>query len=561
MLSVALSWLYILPVSYILGFAILHLSCGKQRWKTTDHLWAGFSVLTVFAEYWSLFGKVGTAVNIVLLIATVIIAYLFRKELTEELRMLFCSSSWGKKAAVLLLFFLFAFCTSTGYMHYDSDLYHAQSIRWIEEYGVVPGLANLHSRLGYNSAAFPLTALFSFRALAGSSLHVTSGLIAFYLALQCLPLFRKDILKSPKFSDLARIVSVYYLTTALRDIVSPASDFFIVIPAFALAVMWLDLIEEKCEDPRPFAVLSVFALLIVSFKLSAVMLVLLALKPGALFVREKKYKELFVCLGTGFFMTLPYLIRNVILSGYLVYPVLSTRIPGLDFAIPEAEAAYDSKEIRVFARGHSDVARFDESLADWFPAWFRALSVTDRFFFMISLVSIAVLAVFGLYCIGKKKKTRYDALFLTAVYGFGFCFWFFNSPLVRYGRVFLYLFPVLTAGVLTGPVYDRLKDGFRKPLIILWGVFLVLLGGYKTAGLIRIHAEMLPRYREYLVHQQDYGDYSEVLSTYRVGDVTVYYPLEGDRTGYAYFPSSTLVRENLVLRGASLKEGFRNEQR
>ena len=44
-------------------------------------------------------------------------------------------------------------------MHVDTGLYHAQAIRWIEEYGVVCGLGNLHSRFAYNSAAFALCAL------------------------------------------------------------------------------------------------------------------------------------------------------------------------------------------------------------------------------------------------------------------------------------------------------------------------------------------------------------------------------------------------------------------
>lgn len=38
--------------------------------------------------------------------------------------------------------------------HHNTDLYHVQSIRWIEEYGIAPGLGNLHYHLAYNSAFF-----------------------------------------------------------------------------------------------------------------------------------------------------------------------------------------------------------------------------------------------------------------------------------------------------------------------------------------------------------------------------------------------------------------------
>lgn len=42
----------------------------------------------------------------------------------------------------------------------DTGLYHAHCVKWLVEYGLVPGLANLHYRLGYNSAWFAFAALF-----------------------------------------------------------------------------------------------------------------------------------------------------------------------------------------------------------------------------------------------------------------------------------------------------------------------------------------------------------------------------------------------------------------
>lgn len=91
-------------------------------------------------------------------------------------------SLWCKKnKAVWLLYagltLLFAYGSSRGYMHYDTGLYHAQAIRWIEEYGVVPGLANLHSRFGYNSASFALSAFFSETWLIGRPMHCVAGFL------------------------------------------------------------------------------------------------------------------------------------------------------------------------------------------------------------------------------------------------------------------------------------------------------------------------------------------------------------------------------------------------
>ena len=87
------------------------------------------------------------------------------------------------------LVLLMAYGTSRGYMHVDTGLYHAQAIRWIEEYGVVPGLGNLHSRFAYNSAAFPLCAVYSMRWLGGSlfpeGMHAVQGFLALLVGIHC----------------------------------------------------------------------------------------------------------------------------------------------------------------------------------------------------------------------------------------------------------------------------------------------------------------------------------------------------------------------------------------
>ena len=70
--------------------------------------------------------------------------------------------------ALLALVFLKWACDSIE--HYDTYLYHAQAIRWIEEYGVVPGLGNLHHRFAYNNSVFSLQALFSLSFLLGGKI-------------------------------------------------------------------------------------------------------------------------------------------------------------------------------------------------------------------------------------------------------------------------------------------------------------------------------------------------------------------------------------------------------
>jgi len=49
---------------------------------------------------------------------------------------------------------LLALRSCGSFEHYDTGLYGAPAVRWIQTFPAVPGLANLHGRFGFNSSAF-----------------------------------------------------------------------------------------------------------------------------------------------------------------------------------------------------------------------------------------------------------------------------------------------------------------------------------------------------------------------------------------------------------------------
>jgi hypothetical protein len=76
----------------------------------------------------------------------------------------------------------------------DTENYHAQVLRWTEAARLVPGLALVHGRLGFNSLWFPLEALFSFAFLSNGPMPLVNtatfllgGLYLFRHALSAAP--------------------------------------------------------------------------------------------------------------------------------------------------------------------------------------------------------------------------------------------------------------------------------------------------------------------------------------------------------------------------------------
>lgn len=552
MVSVLLIWLYMLFTCYVTGFACIRLISGKERdshRKETDYLYAGIGFMTFYSQFFSIFWKVGLLANVILLLLCLFCIAVFRTEMAERLHTVRLTLTPARAVGILLLLLLFGYGTSTGLIHYDTGLYHAQSIRWIEEYGIVPGLGNLHSRLAYNSAAFCLSALFSMSFLGGQSYHVCVGFLGLLLALVCgeaLTVKREG--RKPFLSDFARLIGIYYLLNTFDEMVSPASDYFMVLLVLYIVIRWLDLIERKEKSYLPFAMLCVLSVVVLTIKLSGALLLLLTLKPAAMMIKERRKRETALFLGLGTLAAVPFFVRNVILSGWLVYPFTAIDLFSFDFKIPRGMADYDAREIQVWGRGYSDVERYGEPLRQWLPGWIKELDGTNKVFLAMALGGLLILISLTAYGIFKKKKEIADYLFVEGVMSVCLVFWLLSAPLIRYGCVFLWMTPALVWGHLYLLVSSHL-DRFRIYYIVLVVIAvykLAAFGGEIGAGLTA----------EYLVKQKDYENFETV--DYELHGYTFYYPAQGDRTGYTDFPAAPRKMEEDLFRGETIKKGFKN---
>lgn len=571
MVSVILIWIYILITTFVIGYGVLrlitrHFPYQVKNWDA--YVLCGIVCVTVYAQFFSLLGGVGLLANGVL--CAVCAGILWREQ--KSLRALF-ASYWTERSAglgkrmyggALLtvgIFLLFAYGTSRGMIHYDTELYHAQSIRWIEEYGVVKGLGNLHCRLAYNSASFALSALYSMAFLGGSSFHCCAGFLAFLLAVICLKTGRSLRLGRLKTSDFARVMCVYYLVNIFDEMVSPASDYFMVLIAFYIVIRWLDLLESGEQTVLPYGLLCVLGVFLLTVKLSAALILLLTIYPAYRLLRGKKWRETCVYLGLGIVTALPYLIRNVVISGWLVYPFTQIDLFSVIWKIPKGVADYDAREIQVWGRGYTDVTRFEMPVREWLPGWFQGLAGSDRLFVIAAVISVFLLLLYAAGMVFRWWHRRWELLLVQGTVAASFLFWLCTSPLIRYGCVWVYL----TFAVVLGGIYETVtsyEDGRKEETGkggLQWRCMVnraaltltILLLLYKGLALgreiVRTHENA------YWLVQKDYENY-ETLA-YEIEGVTFYYPARGDQVGYDSFPSSPAKAEISFL-GEGLADGF-----
>lgn len=550
MLINLLCWLWVAVSAFVWGIAglgILRKINGYMRKELDVIMLFGICLLTVYAQFFSLFYKVGAVANLVLIFLNILLVCIFHKDVIKIF------SEWkGNKnvkfvaLVTILLAIVYLNYASDSIEHYDTYLYHAQSIRWIEEYGVVPGLGNLHNRFAYNSSIFSLQALFSLRCFLGYSLHSINGFLG--LIFMVYALCSLKILHTHKFhvSDFFRVGVLFYIVSQRDYISSPGSDCFVLCMISYILIKWIELLEEKVTDVSPYIPLCLMSVFAVSIKLTAAMLVILAILPAVRLVRAKRWKEIAAYIALGIIMVLPFLIRNVVISGWLLYPVTQLDLFSFDWKMPEFTLLYDKNEIKAWGMGLNDFARYNAPFREWFPVWREGLSRMEMIEVFSLPITVAVSLGISLYRTAKTKQADWLCVVLTMLAII--ILWFDSAPLLRYGSSFLLIFPCF----LIGTVLERLNKRIitvQFPLIVM--LVLVVYNGY-------------PILRNLLGDDWDnkiIGEDYEAMECREVpmGSELFYIPVEGDQAGYYAFPSTPYeARLNVVeMRGDSLKEGFR----
>lgn len=556
MLTVLFNWFYIVITTISLGYVFAKGIDKKFHYKINrfHHLVAiGLVIATVYAQVFSLFYKVGLVANILLLTTCAGIVVRYRKQIKADFR------NYGKhiisvKSVVFIgIVLIWAFFTSRGIIHYDTDLYHAQSIRWIEEYGVIPGLGNLHVRFAYNSAVFALSALFSMKFLLGQSLHTISGFFALLLSVSVLNIGKSWREKCFRLSDFARIAAFYYLTMICDEVVSPASDYAIMCTIFYLVIEWLAVLEapkEKRDSIVPYALLCVGGVFAVSLKLTAGLILILIIKPAYMLIRDKRWKEIAIYLSMGIIVIAPWLVRTVLISGYLLYPFPALDLFDVDWKIPAVAATLDSAEIKTWGRAIFDASKVAMPMQEWFPNWFSTtLSGTEKLLILADVGALLVFVVVAVYQLLRKRWEELDFILVMVAVTASYLFWQISAPLMRYGYSHVLLLVVLMAGYLFNRFTVK-RQRFHR-------VFYVLVILVAIVKLIPLYSYAFSVGKQpFYLKQKDYGRYESVV--YEINGVSFYYPVEGDRIGYETFPSSTRKME-LEFRGESIREGFKKK--
>ena len=437
----------------------------------------------------------------------------------------------------------------------DAALYHAQFIQWLHRYPVVPGLGNLHGRLAFNSHLHVLTAFFSPAAPPGRWPAFQQTANSFYLLLLTLYHVRRagQVLRAGARPWLAGFYlgSLVLMLLVLRPwISSPLPDCTVA----ALGLLLVGVLLEKPRLPLSGLVwLTILAATAVTFKATAAAFLLWPLAGALRRPARQRQRGLSWLTGVGLLVLLPWLGRNVVLSGYLAYPLAGAVGPlGREWAIPAPRLAADLAEIRLFARRPLPdwPLAAGQPVRQWFLPWWQQQALADKGLFILVLAGMATAlgwAVKGTLTqprqLGPWLKRPEGQLYALLLLGSGS--WFVAAPAFRFAYTYL------IGAALLGPLL--VLASWARPWGRRAGWALGLLSGlYCLNGLRHELAKPL-----FVVWPADYPAVQAPVAGY-LGPYPVREgPKPNGRCGNCPLPCTDELRPGLTLRGRTLRQGFK----
>ncbi len=560
MLSILGNWLYMGMLVFLCGLALTQgyrklMKAVDEEKEEMDFgiahiLFTGILGTTLYAQTFSLFYRVDIEANIILIILLILYAFSQHKYIGKELR----KRKLSPFAAVVIMGAIFAFALSAAgpVKMIDTDWYHAQTIRWIEEYGCVKGVANLFPALGYNNAQHYFDALFSMKWAFGQSMRGGGGFFGLIMLVHGLLRVMQWKKHSGHIADALAVWEIGYSIIVTAFFTEPYVD---TLPnALTLFIMteWIALLEEKKEriaDLGFYGLLAVFAAVC---KLSVVMVVFLALHPVWLLLKQKKIWQFLLYLGLGILIGLPFVMTNVITTGYAVYLLSAVDLFNVKWKMDIEILNYSVDSMIAFAR--MPLVPMEEALNSglkWIPVWFKAESISHQVLYLAILGFALYDAAHILAGLLKKKTVDFWMLWPRICVYLGLIYWFITIPQVKYCWAFL-IFPVAVV-----PVYYWEKNSHtlvRKGMMAVSAALLFLYGGFYS---LRTFGYMKDGLCNHPFIQADYARYD--FEAVKKDGHTFYVRKEnGDiACGYYIFPylDNKQNLEKLAV-GESLGEGF-----
>lgn len=452
MILIALSWIILLFFFIPSGIAVKSLLKLKSSGNYIP-IFLGIFIQCLGLSICSFFFKIGLEVFIVNFLIIIGITYWKSEEIKESVKEIlfdFRSLSIISKFSLASIFIFSLFKCSQFPFVVDNESYYLQTIKWINEYGFVKGLGNLHIYFGQTSPFHVLQAGFNFNFLTERSNDI-NGLLLNVSSLYFITEFEKRNKINGKIHWIGFILVFNILF--FQFISSPSPDLIIIVLSQILFYYFME--KEDTIENSKIATLLFLNLLFIKITIAPLILIIF-------YQIYKNKKRIYFFLASSTIIITVLCLKNAIITGYPFYPLNILPLNG-DWTIPQKLL-----EFVIQITGNSGYFKTsivqNPSVLDKVNSWIRLDGINRIFNFGILLLFAA-----GLFVKGFKNQTKYILLY--SVLALNFLILLFTSPQYRY---FLPEF-VLLFVVVFSSIFSYFKINIKTTLYLFLIVIIVPL--------------------------------------------------------------------------------------
>ena len=435
MILVLISWIYILFTTVTLGLFLNYTAKLKCNNIITISF-IGFITATIFGSFWAIFGRINIEFHIFLILINFILGVKYKSDLINTFRSIIeqiVELSKSIKIFLFILTILIAAKCSSFSNYIDNETYYIQTIKWLNEYGFVKGLVNLHIFLGQTSGWHIAQSVFSFSFLH-QDLNDINGL--------CLLLF--NIFALIKLNSFWQNKNPLFLIIGLLPITNIFLFQFIGIPSPDLAVYLLSSLlfyyfikHFNNIETGSYNLIFIFSIFIVYIKISSLPILLLPLILLALNFK-KLYLNIYISYIFGILVFGLFIIKNLIITGYPFFPSqIFKDVIYFDYKLPIELFNFSFNSARLYG---STVLKSEFESMNVFQIFIKWLiySKIDSIFNILIILSILITPYFLKNYLNKKSYWILYVVFL-----FQLIFLFLTSPQYRFILNFVIIFDLI----------------------------------------------------------------------------------------------------------------------
>ncbi len=360
----------------------------------------------------------------------------------------------------------------------DSGLYHFPYIKILNDEKIIFGLSNLHFRFAHISIIQYVSAISNNFLFLSNGMLFPTAIIFAAVVINFLSEINNYI-KNKNFN--LRFFYLFFTLIFIFYKMNRYSEYGNDTPSHLLFFFLIsELLNFKKYKGSIKKICNLFIVSLFIF-LNKITLGIACILPFV-FINKKNFFNLFKIKRTyfGIFFLILWLIKNILVSGCLIYPLSNTCFTDLSWTDIE-EVKEISNQNEAWAKNFPDqkkILSYEKfnSEFNWINSWIK-----NYFGQLINIFYPYIIFILILFIYTKKRKNVYELdssskiIFFQIILFFSCLIWFLKLPLYRYGASLLISFITLFFAY----IFYRYTEPSKQPIktyisIIIVGIFIFI---------------------------------------------------------------------------------------